>query len=69
MYEFIIPGISGGPDQQAIREAVLAVDNNARIEFNWPMQKVSVTSTADLVDIREMLVTIGYKVEKIALRE
>lgn len=69
MYEFIIPGISGSPDQNAIREAVLAVDGNARVDFNWPMQKVSVKSTADLAEIREMLLTIGYRVEKIALRE
>lgn len=69
MYEFTIPGISGSPDQNAIRQAVLVVDGNARVDFNWPMQKVNVKSTADLADIREMLVTIGYRVEKIALRE
>ncbi|MDY6983361.1 MAG: copper chaperone [Pseudomonadota bacterium] len=69
MYEFTIPGISGGPDQNAIRDAVLALDNDAKVDFNWPLQKVSVKSKVDLVEIREMLVTIGYKVEKIALRE
>lgn len=69
MYEFTIPGISGGPDQKAISEAVLAIDSNARVDFNWPLQKVNVKSTADLVEIREMLVTIGYQVERIALRE
>jgi hypothetical protein len=69
MYEFTIPGISGAPDQNAIRDAVLAVDSNARIAFNWPQQKVQVKSTADLVEIREMLVTIGYRIERIALRD
>lgn len=69
MYEFTIPGISGGPDQNAIREAVLAVDGNARVDFIWPLQKVHVKSTADLAEIRAMLVTIGYRVEKIALRD
>ncbi len=69
MYEFTIPGISGGPGQNAIRDAVLAIDGDARIDFNWPQQKVNVKSTADLVEIREILSRIGYQVEKIALRE
>ena len=68
MYEFTIPGISGGPDQRAIADAVLALDGNAKLDFNWATQKVSVTSSADLADISEMLAAIGYAVERIADR-
>jgi hypothetical protein len=68
MYEFTIPGISGGPDQNAIMSAVLALDGNATLDFNWATHKVSVNSTADLADISEMLAAIGYHVEKIAHR-
>ena len=69
MYEFTIPGISGGADQHAIRDAVLAVDSAASVDFNWATQKVSVKSSADLLDISEMLAAIGYRIEKIAHRE
>lgn len=66
MYEFTIPGISGGPDQKAIIGAVQTLDSNATLDFNWATQKVSVKSSADLADIRELLASIGYQVEKIA---
>jgi hypothetical protein len=68
MYEFTIPGISGGPDQKAIIGAVLALDGNATLDFNWATQKVSVKSSADLAEISEMLLAIGYQIEKIAHR-
>ena len=68
MYEFTIPGLSGGPDQQAIIGAVLALDGNATLDFNWATHKVSVKSSADLAEISEMLTAIGYQIEKIAHR-
>lgn len=69
MYEFIIPGIDGGPDQNAIRDAVLALDSEARVDFNRTMHKVSVKSRADLAEIREILTAIGFSVERISTRD
>lgn len=68
MYEFTIPGISGGPDQQAIIGAVLALDGTATLEFDWAAHKVSVKSVADLADISEMLAASGFRVEKVEQR-
>jgi hypothetical protein len=69
MYELTIPGISGGPDQNAILSAILALDGNASVDFNWVTHKVSVKSSADLADIREMIAAIGYQIEKMSQRE
>lgn len=68
MYELTIPGISGGPDQHAIANAILALDANAKLDFNWVTYKVSVDSSADLVDISELIAALGYEIEKMAQR-
>ena len=69
MYELTIPGINGSPDKNAIVSAILAVDSAASVDFNWATHKVSVNSSADLVDIRDMIAAIGYQIEQMALRE
>jgi hypothetical protein len=69
MYELTIPGIRGGPDQQAIVGAILALDGNATVDFNWVTSKVSVSSSAELADISDMIAAIGYQIERIAKRE
>ena len=69
MYELTIPGISGGPDQHAIVGAILALDGNATVDFNWATSRVSITSCADLTDISDMIAAIGYQIERIAQRD
>lgn len=62
MYELKVEGMSCGHCVNAVTKSVQAVDSAAKVEVDLATQKVRVTSSAKLDDIKSAVSEAGYPV-------
>ncbi|WP_136418435.1 MULTISPECIES: cation transporter [Oxalobacteraceae] len=62
MYELKVEGMSCGHCVNAVTKSVQAVDSTAKVEVDLATQKVRVTSSAKLDDIKSAVSEAGYPV-------
>ncbi len=63
MYELTIPAMTCGHCQKAITAAVRALDSRATLRFDMATHRVSLTTTADLNEVKQALDAAGYAAE------
>ncbi len=62
MYELQVEGMSCGHCVSAVTRSVQGVDASAKVDVDLTQQKVRVTSSAKLDDIRSAISDAGYPV-------
>jgi copper chaperone len=62
MYELKVEGMSCGHCVNAVTKSVQAIDAAAKVEVDLPQQKVLVSSSASLDNIKAAVVDAGYEV-------
>ena len=62
MYELKVEGMSCGHCVAAVTRSVQAIDAGAKVEVDLPQQKVLVTSSASLENIKAAVADAGYEV-------
>lgn len=62
MYELTVEGMSCGHCVNAVTRSVQAVDSAAKVEVDLATQKVRVTSSAKLDDIKSAVSEAGYPI-------